>query len=86
MFSQADYPMVALPKPSARMQNRDPELQEQEKKKVDLARKPSSHSHPNNHMILTIASMVLCGIILNIFAFTCLIPAYIFAKKVSKLH
>ena len=39
--------------------------------------------HPNNHRILTIISMVLCGVILNVFAFSCLIPAFIFSKKVS---
>ena len=82
---QANYPTVVPPKPSPRVQNRDLESQGQEEKKADLAKKSSPHPHPNNHMILTIVSMVLCGLILNIFAFTCLIPAYIFAKKVSRV-
>lgn len=38
---------------------------------------------PNDHKILTIISMVLCSLILNIFAFICLIPAYYYSTKVS---
>ncbi len=32
---------------------------------------------------MTAVVMALCGIILNLFAFTCLIPALFFAMKVS---
>lgn len=41
---------------------------------------------PNDHKILTIISMVLCSLILNIFAFVCLIPAYYYSTIVSPSH
>lgn len=41
---------------------------------------------PNDHKILTIISMVLCSLILNIFAFFCLIPAYYYSTIVSPTH
>ena len=44
---------------------------------------PHFDDHPNNHRVLTIISMILCGVILNVFAFSCLIPAFIFSIKVS---
>lgn len=39
--------------------------------------------YPRDHKICTIITMVLCGLILNIFAFACLIPAYYFSSQVS---
>lgn len=44
----------------------------------------SPENIPTTYRTLTIVSMVLCGLILNIFAFNCLIPAFIYSKKVSQ--
>lgn len=86
MSLQPILPVTTAPKPDPGVEVRDTESQEQKKKKATSSdqRRPSGR-HPNNHMILTIVSMVLCGLILNVFAFTCLIPALIFAKRVSEL-
>jgi len=37
-----------------------------------------------DHLILTVISMVVCGLLLNVFAFICLIPALTLSKKVDK--
>jgi hypothetical protein len=41
---------------------------------------------PSDNRACTIVTMVLCGLILNVFAFFCLIPAYCYSLKVSIRH
>ena len=36
-----------------------------------------------DNFILTVIMMVMCGVLLNVFAFACLVPALLFSMKVS---
>ena len=53
---------------------------EREIHEIEAAKK--KYDGINTHRICTIVTMLLCGLILNIFAFTCLIPAFIYSRKV----
>ena len=76
-------PLVVEPQAQPSEEQETEVYGEETKRVPDLLVNSRLEDHPNDHRILTIITMILCGAILNVFAFFCLIPAFIFSKKVS---